>query len=287
MQLAAEHPSRIRSVFVVPGLAVLAFLDLGTGCSSPAGTHRNLMPTLWTGTSAEYAACACQTYRSAMRRLDEALSDPTWTACIEQDGDVSTLPPAVILDVDETVLDNTRYAAREIIRAQPLERSNFTRWVNEAQAPLVPGARQFINYARDKGVRVFFVTNRIVEEEEGTRENLKRVGIALDADRDAVLVLDERPEWTRDKSSRRRFVAEGHRILLLIGDDLNDFVSAETSLLKRTALMQRHWDRWGVSWFALPNPQYGSWLQALYGFDRGLPEKEMSRRLLDELEELD
>ena len=98
---------------------------------------------------------------------------------------------------------------------------------------------------------------------------------------------NERPEWTRDKSSRRRFVAKDYRVLLLIGDDFNDFVPAETSLLQRTALMQRHRDQWGVSWFALPNPQYGSWTRALYGFDRGLSEEEKARRLMAHLEKLD
>ena len=260
------------------GLAQVFLGCLSWGCVASA-PHPLMQSTLWVGTSAEYVGAASQAYEFARKSLDEALSDTSWTACVEQTVGYQELPPAVILDIDETVLDNTKYFARKVRGSGASSRSSFTEWVNEASAPLVPGALGFINYARAQHVRVFFVTNRLAEEEEGTRRNLAHVGVIVDTDRDTVLMRNERPEWTRDKATRRSFVAQDHRILLLIGDDYNDFVPAETSLLKREALSQRHRDRWGVSWFVLPNPLYGSWLKAVYGFERGLSDKDKVRRM--------
>lgn len=243
------------------------------------------MATLWSGTSVEYAACSRQTFQAAKWQLDKALSDPTWTACVEQEGDFSMLPPAVIMDIDETVLANTKYFARRALGKNAKVQSSFMDWVNEADAPLLPGAKSFIDYARDRGVRVFFVTNRTQKAEAGTRKNLQRVGISVDDDRnpDTVLMRNERPEWTRDKTTRRAHIAKDFRVLLLIGDDFNDFVSAEKTMLKRTALKQQHRDRWGVSWFALPNPTYGSWQKTLYNFESGLTAEEKNHRLEKQL----
>ncbi|RME37225.1 MAG: 5'-nucleotidase, lipoprotein e(P4) family [Planctomycetota bacterium] len=264
-----------------PGIAGAA-----TACAGGVARHPALFSTLWAGTAAEYRASTEQTYRSARQALDAALSDPTWTACVEQKGDAASRPPAVILDVDETVLDNAPFAARQLQAGASFGRPAFTLWVNEAQAPLVPGAAEFIRYARAKGVRVFFVTNRLAEEEEGTRKNLTRRGIPLETDRDTVLTRNERPDWTRDKSSRRRFVARDHRVLLLIGDDLNDFVPAMVPPAKRAELVRRYRDRWGTKWFLLPNPQYGSWQRALYGFQPGLSAPEKLRRMTSHLAEI-
>src|SRR5215203_940023 len=76
--------------------------------------HENLNAVAWMQTSLEYQASAVQAYRLAARQLDEALADRSWTAAIEQTGDASKLPPAVVLDIDETVLDNSPFQARVV-----------------------------------------------------------------------------------------------------------------------------------------------------------------------------
>ena len=124
---------------------------------------------------------------------------------------------------------------------------------------------EFARYAQSKGVTIFYVTNRYVDVEAPTRENLSRLGFPLDAATDHVLTRKERPEWAAsDKTSRRQFVARTHRVLLLIGDDFNEFVSAAGKTAEeRAQLNAQHASRWGLRWIMLPNPTYGSWEAAL------------------------
>jgi acid phosphatase len=75
------------------------------------------------------------------------------------------------------------------------------------------------------------------------------------------------PAWTSDKTERRRYLAERYRILLLVGDDLRDFLYTPASATpeSRATLAREHADKWGTRWFLLPNPAYGSWDRALTG----------------------
>src|SRR5690242_6899130 len=79
--------------------------------TAPRRTHENLNAVVWTQTAAEYRAVAKQAYRLARLQLDAALADPTWTAATEQTNVSPTLPPAIVLDLDETVLDNSAFQA--------------------------------------------------------------------------------------------------------------------------------------------------------------------------------
>jgi acid phosphatase len=75
-----------------------------------APAHDLLLANLWIQRAVEYKANALTVYALARLRLDEALADRSWTAAPgEQTGDFQNLPPAVVLDVDETVLDNSKY----------------------------------------------------------------------------------------------------------------------------------------------------------------------------------
>jgi acid phosphatase len=218
----------------------------------------------WFRTSAEYRAVATQAYRLAALMLDRALADRTWTAALEQTGAFASKPPAVILDVDETVLDNSESEERNIRTGAVFSETRWTDWCNERKATPIPGALEFIRAAAAKGVTIFYVTNRDRAVEQATRDNLEQFGFPLDAARDTVLTRAERPEWaSSDKSSRRSLVAQDFRILLLVGDDLGDFVQgARGTLAARAALFDTHAAMWGVKWIVLPNPLYGSWKTA-------------------------
>jgi predicted secreted acid phosphatase len=101
-----------------------------------------------------------------------------------------------------------------------------------------------------------------------------------------VLSRDEKPDWGSDKSSRRAAIAKTHRILLLIGDDLGDFVSgAKDTPKNRVQLVQNHGSFWGTRWFLLPNPMYGSWDYSLYDHNFSLPENEILSRKFDSIED--
>ncbi len=242
--------------------------------SADAAWHENLHSVLWVQTALEFRASALQAYAGARQQLDAALADPSWTAALEQTGDASALPPAVVLDLDETVLDNSPYQARAI-QSQLTERAAgrmvegfdpaaWDAWCAEAQAGAVPGAVEFLRYARSRGVTPFFVSNRAGTLEPATRRNLAALGIEAGESPDTVLLRNERPEWAAsDKTPRRIAVARTHRILLLVGDDLGDFAPAEGTVQDRAARLAAHEARWGRQWIVVPNPMYGSWERAI------------------------
>ncbi len=248
-------------------------------------THELLNSVLWTQTSVEYRATALQSYRRGEEMLDRALGDPSWTAALEQTGDFADLPPAVILDVDETVLDNSPYEARLIEQGLEYSTDTWNAWCREAAAAPVPGALEFTRYAADKGVTVFYVTNRRQVVEEATKRNLQEMGFPLDSETDTLQTRGEKPEWGSDKGPRRQEIGSRYRILLLIGDNLGDFVSgAEAPIGQREALAEKYSDYWGTRWIVLPNPQYGSWEGALFDYELGLSREEKLRRKVKALQ---
>jgi len=240
----------------------------------------NLNAVLWVQTAAEYQASARQAYALAEMVLDAALADPAWSAVTEQEGAAfAGLPAAVILDVDETVLDNSPNQARQVLDDRDFTTETWHAWVREERAEAVAGALAFTRVAAERGVRVFYVTNRRHEVEEPTRRNLAALGFPLDAAVDTVLTRDEQAEWGSDKGSRRAVIAANHRVLLQIGDNLGDFVSGvNVDRVARQALVERYAEYWGRRWIMLPNPQYGSWDGALIGFQFGL-DREAKRGL--------
>jgi acid phosphatase len=239
-----------------------------------------LHSVLWAQTSPEYQIAAAQGYVLAKEMLDKGLQDPTWTAALEQVGDYSVLPPAVILDVDETILDNFPFQARLVQINKDWSPEMFLEWVYQANANAVPGSVEFIKYAIDRGVEVFFVTNRSSNLEEVTRENLSRIGIPENHEVDTLLTKDEVDGWGSDKTSRREFLADQYRIILLIGDDANDFLGGTRNIEpnRRVKLVSQYTEYWGTKWITIPNPVYGSWDRAVYGFDPYLSEAQIIER---------
>jgi 5'-nucleotidase (lipoprotein e(P4) family) len=261
---------RLRIVLLI-SLLTLSVPGWTTADQSPKQAvkhpHELFLGTLWMKTSGEYYALTTQTYRIARLRLDEALRDPEWTADPEQKNPY-LLPPAVIMDLDETVLDNSAFEIEMIESDTQFTPAMWTKWVNQSNAKAVPGALDFIKYAETRGVRIFYITNRRSYEEMATRINLKKLGISLSDTEDEILTRGERPEWRADKEKRRQLVAKQYRILLYIGDNMGDFLSGgHTTPQARVKLAIEHEDRWGKQWILLPNPIYGTWAQSLYGFD--------------------
>lgn len=239
------------------------FLCLICAGAAIAQPHENLNAVTWMQTAAEYRASAIQTYRAAEASMLRAMQDKSWTAALEQRRIVPDLPLAVILDLDETVLDNSLYQARLTATGGVFADETWQKWVGEKRAGLVPGARDFLLAAHANGVAPFYVTNRVCDPNK--------------ADDPTVAVLRShhlpfRPERllckteTSDKSPRRTLVAAGNRILLLIGDDFNDFVSLardQANVADRLTAVDAFERFWGERWFMLPNPTYGSWERAV------------------------
>jgi acid phosphatase len=237
-----------------------------------AAAHPGLNATLWMQRSVEYEATARQAWLLARRALDRALdADASPSALPDPPAGDGGRPPAVVVDVDETVLDNSPYQARLAREGAEFDPASWHAWVREEKARAVPGALEALREADRRGVDVYYVTNRDHEVEPATRDNLEALGFPLDAPRDAVLTRGEREGWGSDKASRRAAVARHHRVVLLVGDDLNDFVSVEEAgPEERASSAAEHAERWGESWIMLPNPAYGSWESAAWGHRSGL-----------------
>jgi acid phosphatase len=242
--------------------------------------------TLWIRTSAEFRSSAEGIYRSALLGLRQGLADADWSAEATQTGDISGMPPAVVMDIDDTVLDNSAPQARMLLAtACPGDFDVlWDSWVAERAAPAVPGAAAFIRAAREmkdpqgRLVRVFLITNRACgarpgvasacPQQDDTLANLRALGLDTSTLDDDLMLKGERPGWVSEKLPRRELVARDYRIVLNVGDDLTDFIPdvRQQSLAEREQARCRHHDWWGARWFVIPNPMYGSW-QRLLGPD--------------------
>jgi len=284
----AQFP-RVPSRSHLDGLLRIFLLALSVatlhGCSfrqASPDTHESLNAVLWTQTSVEYAASALQAYQLATANLDRALADPQWTAALEQGGAYSDLPPAVLLDLDQTVLNTSPYNARIILEYGSHSRQHFAAWCEGSAAKLIPGAKGFLEHAAARGVTVIYISARKEALRECTTSNLRALGLPLH-DQRLLWLNDGTPETS--KALQRARAAAQYRVLLLVGDDFNDFVGgSKVDPDRRRALFDEHVDRWGREWIVLPNAMYGSWAASLYGFDFSLTRDERLKRLLQQLE---
>ena len=220
-------------------------------------------------TAAEYKAITREVYNAAAKTLDDALADTAWTAATEQGALTAPLPPAVILDLDETVLDTSAHQTSLIREGLGYTEEHWHEYAMHDASMRIDAARDFLLIAQRRGVAVYYVTNRLQSEVEPLRASLTRLGLPLTADN--LLVRGAREEWkSSDKTPRRAFVASTHRVIMLFGDDLNDFAPARgKSLAERDEIVRAHAADWGRKWYVLPNPVYGSWETTILGDSKG------------------
>lgn len=146
-----------------------------------AGTHDNLNAVAWVQTSVEYRAITMQTFRAAADHLDVALKEKNWDALVpgERGNAAAGLKPAVVMDVDETVLDNSPYQARLIRDGKEYDEISWDQWVAEKKAKPLPGVVDFAKAAAAKGVTILYISNRAVHLKEATLANLREAGLPV------------------------------------------------------------------------------------------------------------
>ena len=240
------------------------------GHSSAADDTLNA--TTWFQASLERDLVFREVYRAAGERLDAALRDPAWDALPreERDRDARGLAPAIIVDVDETVLDNSPQQVRQIrARRTDFDEAAWTAWVREAAARPLPGAREFLRAAAARGVTVYYLSNRDAALADATLANLRQAGFPVDGD-DRFLGLGAVVEGCTaqgsSKACRRQLVGRTHRVLMQFGDQLGDFVQIAANTREGRAATAAPYAGWiGERWWVLPNPMYGSWESALLG----------------------
>jgi acid phosphatase len=258
--------ARARWVVAAAALTCLASAHAFAADGVPQSDMLNA--EVWMQTSVEYRANCLAVYALAKTRLDEALADKNWTAD-DQTGGYQDLPPAVVLDLDETALDNSAYEAGLAVDHADYDPKTWDSWIKTRQAKAIPGAIEFTNYADSKGVKVFYVTNRVADQKEDTKRNLETLGFPMGGNVDTFLMKKDRPEWASNaKGARIAFVATTYRVLLLFGDQMGDFTDKYNGSIaerdKAFAALKAHF---GHDWMVLANPVYGSWESAAYGHD--------------------
>lgn len=253
-------------------------LMLGVAIVAMAGTVANaeepppndlLLAVLWNQRAVEYKGNALTVYALGKIRLDQALADKSWTAApVEQQGDYASLPPAVVLDIDETVLDNSPYEVWMMKTNQSFSTKTWNQFCAARISKAIPGALEFTQHADAKGVKVFYVSNRDAVTEKDTRENMAPLGFPMGGNVDTFLMQNERPDWGNRKGTRRAFIARNYRILLNFGDNLGDFDDRYRSgEAEREKVFEEDKAHWGHDWLVVANPTYGSFDTAPYGHD--------------------
>jgi acid phosphatase len=229
-----------------------------------------LNATVWYQTSVERDLVYLQTYRGAREHLAAALADRHWDALPKEDrsNDPSRLPPAIIVDVDETVLDNSPDQVRLIRDGKEYNEPDWAKWIEERAAKPLPGAVAFLQAAAARGVTVFYISNRPAHLNEATVDNLRKAGFPVARDEQFLglgTVVDGCEQEGSEKSCRRQLVGRKYRVLMQVGDQVGDFVTIAANTPEgRRAAIAPYMDWIGERWWALPNPTYGSWEPALF-----------------------
>jgi acid phosphatase len=269
------------------GWLTALLLVVALGLAAPAvaqdpPAHDLLNAVLWMQRSVEYQATALTAFALARIRLDQALADPSWTAAPrEQTGAYQALPPAVILDIDESIVDNSGYQAWMLFKNTTFDPKTWNAYVNTVTSRAIPGAVEFARYADARGVKVFYLSNRTAAEEPATRKNLEKLGFPMGGTVDTMLMARKQGDWGSAKGTRRAHVARSYRVLLNVGDNFGDFVDEyRGSEAERQKVMDQHKDRWGREWIMIANPGYGSFESApfLHNFKLSDGERRKAKR---------
>jgi 5'-nucleotidase (lipoprotein e(P4) family) len=224
--------------------------------STPLVTQGPLWGAVWQQKASEYKALCFQAYNTAKMRLDILLKEQ------------HNKPLALVTDIDETILDNSPYQVHSALLNQEYTDASWIEWTKKVDCDTVPGGLSFFQYAKSKGVDVFYITNRLEEERTQTLKELQRWNFP-DAVNDHLILKTT----TSGKESRRQVVAATHEIIMLFGDNLSDFsaVFDKKPLEERTRQVKNNMVMFGTKFIVLPNTMYGDWEGALYNYKYNLP----------------
>jgi len=260
-----------------------------TAAVAHVAANDNLNAVAWSQTAIEHDMIYLQTYRDAQSRLLAALHDQHWDALGKADrvAPLKGLKPAVVLDVDETVLDNSPFAARMVKSGAEYNEADWAAWCKEARARALPGAVEFTQFAAKHGVAVIYISNRAKDLDEVTLANLRQAGFPVSGPQAFLglgTVVDGCEQAGSEKGCRRQLVARHYRVLMQFGDQIGDFVdvNANTADGRRRAVAD--YLPWvGTRWFVLPNATYGSWEPALFNNDWSATPDQRRQQKLDAL----
>ena len=215
----------------------------------------------WKQTAAEYEALYYQAYNLARMQLQGALDR-------RQPGEPTL---AVILDMDDTILDTRDYWAQLLKADQDFfDDQRWDAWIPQNRVRAAPGALDFLQFCAANQVEVFYVTSRNQGDPtyQYALDHLTENGFP-NADNDHLTVLTD----SSNKQIRQAEIANSRNVVLLMGDNLNDFSRAYyvDGVAARKALMRQDRDLFGSRYILLPNPTDGHWVRAIFGDSEPLP----------------
>lgn len=213
---------------------------------------------LWQNNSAEAYWLYRQAYESALSRMMWNIVE----ASKRYADDAPRRPMAVIVDIDETVLDNSPYQVEAIRNGRTFDQNDWKVWADKAAAKASPGALDFLKLAKAANCEVFYITNRDVRERASTLKNLSDLGFPF-ADEAHLLLMD----GSSDKTERRARVRATHDVVLLVGDQLRDFDERfkDRSVNAGKDIVEAMADSLSKYFVLLPNPMYGTYRDAIQG----------------------
>ena len=222
------------------------------------------MGLLWMRTSAEYRALAYQGYNVAMNAVKMAVTDPSH----------QRKPLAIVLDADETVVDNTKLMGESIANGNGRFDAPWWRQaVHQGKSQAMPGAVEFLNEVHKQGVEIFYVSNRYAPVNlDVTIQNFKELGFPS-VDKDHVLLFEK----DSDKQPRFDMIAKKYYVVVYMGDNAGDFPigTKGKTLAERNGIIDAHKEDFGTTFVVFPNPAYGSWVSALAkGYQNLSPEEQ-------------
>ncbi len=222
------------------------------------------MGLLWMRTSAEYRALAYQGYNVAMNLVKMAVADPSH----------QRKPLAIVLDADETVVDNTKLMGESVANGNGRFDAPWWRQaVHQGKSQAMPGAVEFLNEVHKQGVEIFYVSNRYAPVNlDVTIQNFKELGFPS-VDKDHVLLFEK----DSDKQPRFDAIAKKYYVVLYMGDNAGDFPigTKGKTLAERNGIIDAHKEDFGTTFVVFPNPAYGSWVSALAkGYQNLSPEEQ-------------
>jgi 5'-nucleotidase (lipoprotein e(P4) family) len=267
-------PNRIKLFGLLLVVAVLSACSTKTDNGAEAVIEKQnkneklLYATLYQQTAAEKAALCFQAFNWAKR----IVLDDTRRMGLSKAG-------AVVVDIDETILDNSPYEAESIL-ANISYPERWDEWIGLADAKPLPGSVAFLNFAKENGYEVFYITNRKEKQRISTLENLEKFNFPNVDDQHLLMRTDG-----KSKDGRRKTVTEKYRIVLLMGDNMADFATVfdQKPLEERMKLVNDMKDRFGFEFIVLPNTMYGEWLNALHDYNFDLSDEEIEKMMLGKL----
>lgn len=257
--------------------------------AAAVAANDNLNAVAWSQTAIEHDLIYLQTYRDAQARLLAALHDRHWDALGQGDRTTALrgLKPAVILDIDETVLDNSPFAARMVKSGDEYNEAAWAAWCKEERARALPGAVEFTQFAAKHGIEVFYLSNRARDLDQATLANLRKVGLPVSGPQSFLglgTVVEGCEQNGSEKGCRRQLIARHYRVLMQFGDQIGDFVDVSANTTEgRRKVMATYLPWIGTRWFVLPNPTYGSWEPALFDNDWSAPPTQRRQQKIDAL----